>query len=597
MAALARGAGLSPSRFPCYLFKWQISRPVGEAASYHSGRLRIGLERLNLAQSAAPAPLCNSAFYGHHFEQRSKTSSGIHRCSSSNRLAEQEVEVPSDSGSSLASLAVSGREKETKECVFPHFEVAVPLCERSPSSVASLTDLLVWRKQAQDLASSVGFEFSDRDGGPEVSDLLRELEWFLDDSVGACAPWAENLDVQSSSWKFCSWRDVKDCFNLKLENGKVKVSQVKLENGNVKVSKMEKDDSLTITSPGNICASSFGAFADLSKDRYGDPVTEFATDCGCSCDGIREDLVEMNSLEELESGPSSFPSSSTLKELSGIQKRSTSSSEDRQDIQLLLRMSLPEMETAWKQRILARKPFQYMVAAAHWRDLVLSVMEGVLIPRPETEQLVDMAEMAISNERSLSQGLWADLGTGSGAIAIGVARLLQPSGSVVAVDASTTAVAVARRNVERYRLQNKVKVVQGFWFSPLQDKAGKLAGVISNPPYIPTENLETLQAEVGKNEPKIALDGGADGTDDLRKICNGSAMALRSGGFLALETNGGSQAEAIRDYLSRMRFLERSGKFSPCFCDTPAKLVCFPLHHLRREDFCCAMALSSDVYF
>lgn len=78
-------------------------------------------------------------------------------------------------------------------------------------------------------------------------------------------------------------------------------------------------------------------------------------------------------------------------------------------------------------------------------------------------------------------------------------------------------------------------MLQGFWFSPLQDKVGELAGVISNPPYIPTENVKTLQAEVGKHEPKIALDGGPDGADDLREICNGSAIALRSGGFLALE--------------------------------------------------------------
>ncbi|KAL3699012.1 hypothetical protein R1sor_017034 [Riccia sorocarpa] len=565
MAALARGAGLSLSGFPCYLFKSQISRWVSNSASYHSGSLRIGLERCNLVQSAAPALPSDSIRSIHftlvsHFEQSPQITSGTRRCASSNRLAEQEVEVPSDSSPSL--LAASERENTTTDSFTLHFEVAVPLCERSPSSIASLSDVLHWRKQAQDLASSVGSEFADTDGGPEASDLMRELEWFLDDCVGGCARWAENLNLQSSSWKFCSWRDIKDCFNLKLDNGNVKVSQMKLENGNVKVSNVKDDGSPSPTSRGDISPSSLGAFGDLSKERFGDPVTEFATDCGCSCDGIREDLVEMNSLEELESGSSSFS-----KELTGIKNPSTSNNEDRQDLQLLLKMSLTEMDVAWKQRIMERRPFQYLVATAHWRDLVLSVMEGVLIPRPETEELVDMAEMAISNDRSLSKGLWADLGTGSGAIAIGVARLLQPSGSVVAVDASTTAVAVARRNVQRYRLQNKVKVVQGFWFSPLQDKAGKLAGVISNPPYIPTEKLQTLQAEVGKHEPKIALDGGADGADDLREICYGSVIALRSGGFLALETNGGSQAEAIRDYLSRMRYLDKSGNTSPCFRD------------------------------
>jgi release factor glutamine methyltransferase len=78
-------------------------------------------------------------------------------------------------------------------------------------------------------------------------------------------------------------------------------------------------------------------------------------------------------------------------------------------------------------------------------------------------------------------------------------------------------------------------VRQGFWFSPLQDKLGELAGVISNPPYIPSDKLIGLQAEVGKHEPRIALDGGPDGMNDLREICRGSATALRQGGFLALE--------------------------------------------------------------
>lgn len=83
--------------------------------------------------------------------------------------------------------------------------------------------------------------------------------------------------------------------------------------------------------------------------------------------------------------------------------------------------------------------------------------------------------------------------------------------------------------------QDRVTVVHGSWFSPLENQRGKLAGVMSNPPYIPSANIAKLQAEVGKHEPQSALDGGEDGLNDLRQICQGSSDSLRAGGFLVLE--------------------------------------------------------------
>lgn len=80
-----------------------------------------------------------------------------------------------------------------------------------------------------------------------------------------------------------------------------------------------------------------------------------------------------------------------------------------------------------------------------------------------------------------------------------------------------------------------MNVVFGSWFTPLENLNGSLAGILSNPPYIPSENIAGLQAEVGKHEPQSALDGGEDGMSDLRKICQGSSFALRAGGFLVLE--------------------------------------------------------------
>lgn len=217
-----------------------------------------------------------------------------------------------------------------------------------------------------------------------------------------------------------------------------------------------------------------------------------------------------------------------------------------------LRASLEELSALWTERVQHRRPFQYVVGCAHWRDFVLFVKEGVLIPRPETEQMIDLVQEIINVHRNLSKGMWADLGTGSGALAIGLGSILDPQGNVVAVDISNEAVSIASLNIKKYSLQEKVKVLKGSWFSPLEDSKVKLAGVLSNPPYIPSSHLETLQAEVGHYEPRNALDGGPQGTDDLTVICEGASWALQNGGYMILETNGGGQAEIIAKYLKSM---------------------------------------------
>jgi release factor glutamine methyltransferase len=168
---------------------------------------------------------------------------------------------------------------------------------------------------------------------------------------------------------------------------------------------------------------------------------------------------------------------------------------------------------------------------------------------------VDFAKEAVESNPGLADGSWADLGTGSGAIAIALARSV-PVSTVYAVDKSPTAVAVARQNVKRYRLQEVVLVRAGSWFEPLADFAGGLAGIVSNPPYIPSENLGGLQREVGAHEPMLALDGGSgEGLEAFGPLCDGAAGALRPGGFVGLETNGWGQAERVAE------MLERSGHF------------------------------------
>ncbi|KAF9686517.1 hypothetical protein SADUNF_Sadunf03G0166800 [Salix dunnii] len=216
---------------------------------------------------------------------------------------------------------------------------------------------------------------------------------------------------------------------------------------------------------------------------------------------------------------------------------------------IMLRISLDDLYQLWKQRIEERRPFQYIVGCEHWRDLVLSVQEGVLIPRPETELIVDLVSDAVSSNEELGQGLWADLGTGSGAVAIGISKILRIYGRVIATDLSPVAVSVAMFNVQRYGLQHVIEVRQGSWFEPLEDVEGQLVGIVSNPPYIPSDNISGLQAEVGRHEPRLALDGGASGMDYLLHLCNGAAAILKPGGFFAFETNGEKQCKFLVDYM------------------------------------------------
>ncbi|KAI7980281.1 Release factor glutamine methyltransferase [Camellia lanceoleosa] len=220
-----------------------------------------------------------------------------------------------------------------------------------------------------------------------------------------------------------------------------------------------------------------------------------------------------------------------------------------EDMVVTLRAELKDLYVLWKQRIEERRPFQYVVGCEHWRDLVLSVEEGVLIPRPETELVVDLVSDVVEGNEELRDGLWADLGTGSGALAIGIGRVLGTCGRVVATDLSPVAVEVASYNVQRYNLQDKIEIKLGSWFEPLKNFEGELAGLVSNPPYIPSEHISGLQAEVAKHEPRLALDGGANGMDDLLHLCCGTASLLKPGGFFAFETNGEKQCKFLVDYM------------------------------------------------
>ena len=147
-----------------------------------------------------------------------------------------------------------------------------------------------------------------------------------------------------------------------------------------------------------------------------------------------------------------------------------------------------------------------------------------------------------------TRGHWADLGTGSGAIALGLAEAL-PQAHIHAVDTSPAAIAIAQRNAERYFMGDRVQFHQGSWLEPLGPGRGQLAGIVSNPPYIPSAIVPTLQPEVVQHEPSLALDGGPDGLDCIRHLAQSAPAYLEPGGLWVVEMMAG-QGEAIAALLA-----------------------------------------------
>ena len=214
--------------------------------------------------------------------------------------------------------------------------------------------------------------------------------------------------------------------------------------------------------------------------------------------------------------------------------------------------SLAEIEHLWRQRIEACVPVQYLVGQVTWRHFQLRVTPAVLIPRPETELIVDIVLDVAQNPTSLAlsnlkQSVWADLGTGSGAIALGLADAF-PESYGYAVDISPEALEIARENAHRYHLADRITFLQGSWFEPLANLRGQLSLIVSNPPYIPTPIIGDLQPEVVRHEPHLALDGGEDGLNAIRQLVQTAHCYLQPGGLLILECMAG-QGEAIQSLL------------------------------------------------
>ncbi len=212
----------------------------------------------------------------------------------------------------------------------------------------------------------------------------------------------------------------------------------------------------------------------------------------------------------------------------------------------------PATEAAFAQLLQRRiqgEPVAYLLGRRGFWTLDLAVSPATLIPRPETERLVELALERLPADRPLQV---ADLGTGSGAIALALASE-RPLAQVLATDMSTEALAVAAENARRHELVN-VRFHQGSWHAALGQERFDL--IATNPPYIAADDPHLAQGDL-RFEPATALASGADGLDDIRVIVAGAPAHLLAGGWLLIE-HGWDQGPAIRALLEQAGFVEVS---------------------------------------
>jgi release factor glutamine methyltransferase len=189
------------------------------------------------------------------------------------------------------------------------------------------------------------------------------------------------------------------------------------------------------------------------------------------------------------------------------------------------------------------EPIQYITGQTEFYGLPFQVTPDVLIPRPETEHLV---EKIVELAPIFPKPRLVDVGTGSGVIAIAFAHDW-PNAEITATDLSASALSLARRNAERIGFDDRIRFQQGDLLAPVANEQFEI--VVSNPPYVPEPDRATLAVEVRDHEPALALFAGPDGLDIYRRLIPQALACLVSGGFLVLEI-GYHQSPAIADLLA-----------------------------------------------
>ena len=189
------------------------------------------------------------------------------------------------------------------------------------------------------------------------------------------------------------------------------------------------------------------------------------------------------------------------------------------------------------ERRLRFEPIQYILGSTEFYGLEFCVTSAVLIPRPETEHLVEAVAARVPHDRKIRI---ADVGTGSGAIAIAIAHLL-PYAFLTALDLSMEALAIARENAAKHGLQERIEFIYSDLLNAVV-KDAPFAAIVSNPPYIPEQEAATLHPQVREYEPATALFSGPTGFEVYERLIPKSASMLLPDGLLALEIGHGQQA-------------------------------------------------------
>lgn len=205
---------------------------------------------------------------------------------------------------------------------------------------------------------------------------------------------------------------------------------------------------------------------------------------------------------------------------------------------------------SWLRRRVRGEPIQHITGRAAFRSLDLTVCSDVLIPRPETEMLVQavLDTLEVERDRWIEPRI-VDLGTGSGAIALAIASEW-PAASVTATDVSAAALRVARTNAAELGLSERVRFLEGDWFDALGDD--RFDVVVSNPPYVAESERDELEVQVREYEPEAALFSGESGLDDLRTLIDTAPRHLVAGGLLALELSE-RRADEVAEWLDGAR--------------------------------------------
>jgi release factor glutamine methyltransferase len=218
---------------------------------------------------------------------------------------------------------------------------------------------------------------------------------------------------------------------------------------------------------------------------------------------------------------------------------------------------------------LGGQPLQYLTGSTEFYSLTLQVNPAALIPRPETEILVDVLLERLRLEQRIP--LVADVGTGCGNIAIALAVHL-PEARLWATDHSFEALALARENARRHGVEDRIHCVHGDLLEPLGELKGRLTAVVSNPPYVPTDDLDGLPVEIRKHEPLVALDGGKDGLEIIRRVVTEASKMLASEGWLALEIGAG-QAQAVEQLIAQVNGAYRKATIIPDYAGIPRVIL------------------------